>query len=181
MLGMGTSSSMKFVTSDDIWPRDCGRRQASNPDTKAIEVTLTGFYISEKRVSCAQVTKQFESEFAPFDIEHIEKLMKAGREGIETLTRELLGGKEILKEYKSYTVEEMESDVWIGMVYTISFRRGVWPLWGPGWMRPSQELGTRLSASKSRTISQFGLSLRYSSRVVLRHRPRLFLSSRQKL
>src|ERR1051325_11609549 len=37
------------------------------------------------------------------------------------------------------------------------------------------------SASRSRTVSHFGVALRYSSRVVRRQRPRGFFSSRQTL
>jgi formylglycine-generating enzyme required for sulfatase activity len=126
-------------------------------DSKAIEVTLTGFYISEKRVSHAQIAQQFETELTPFDIERIEKIMKAGKEGDEKLLRELLGRSEIPKEYQDYlverlrkewqdySVEEMESAVWIGMVYSIFFRRPIWPaLWKPGLMHPSEELDSRV-------------------------------------
>jgi formylglycine-generating enzyme required for sulfatase activity len=114
-------------------------------DSKAIEVTLKGFYISEKRISCAQIAEQFKSEFTPFDVQRIEKFIKAGREGMETLARELLGGK-IPKDWQDYSVEEMESDIWGGMVFSIFLRRGVWPLWQAGWIKTSQELDARVDA-----------------------------------
>src|SRR5215813_7891642 len=37
-------------------------------DSRSIEITLSGFYISEKRVSCAQMAGIFKDEFGSIDV-----------------------------------------------------------------------------------------------------------------
>lgn len=95
-------------------------------DSRSIEVTLSGFYISEKRVSCAQIAEIFKEEFTPIDLAN----------GMKQFL--------FLKDSKGWAAEETADTVRGAAVGDIFLRGGGWlPMWTTRWMPISSGLSER--------------------------------------